>query len=118
VTITHLRPGIRPQIKDRLDAERSQLLVVTAFGLRAVVEVIVDFPEVLDHNSNVIARRPLPARNGVSRQQEGAGEDGSESEAQHKFTGQLQRISSLKHASRSPSPETLMQIAFLGSFRP
>jgi len=74
LTVTHLRPGIRPQIKDRLDAERNQLLVVTALGLDATVEVIVDFPEVLDLNCNVIAQRPLPALNGVSCQQEGAGE--------------------------------------------
>jgi len=67
VTVTHLRPGIRPQIKDRLDAERSQLLVVTAFGLRATVEVIVAFPEVLDLNCNVIARRPPGTASAVSR---------------------------------------------------
>src|SRR5262249_25821226 len=61
-------PGVLSQIHNRFNSERGQLLIVAALGLRAPVEVVVDFSEILYFDSGAAARSPLVIRNRAGRQ--------------------------------------------------
>src|SRR5882672_150571 len=75
--------GVLSQIHNRFNSERGQLFVVTALGLRAPVEVVIDLPEVLDVDTDTIARRPLVIRNRAGRQRYCAYQGGGRSGAPH-----------------------------------
>src|SRR5262245_21375845 len=60
--------GVLSQIHKRFNSERGQLLIATPLGLRAPVEVVIDFSEVIDVDSDMVAFCVLVPLNRAGRQ--------------------------------------------------